>query len=91
VASSVPVAAGRSFIVTSGKLIVIGQIHKLTTRSPSLLAQMPFTLRLRPDISSNGLVSYTLIGEAYIHSVIEGSFVELDGYEEPLRDTIRLA
>lgn len=83
--------SNRSFFVTPGKLIGIGP-PQLGVQDRIVIiagAQMPFVVRSITD--QNGLQGqYTIIGEAYVHGVMDGSSVPLDDDGDPIWDTITL-
>jgi hypothetical protein len=84
-------AINRKFFITSGNLIGFGPPDLLPGDRIALIAkaQMPFVLR-RNSQSTDSEQSYRLIGEAYIHGVIDGSYVRFDQNGEPVWETIKI-
>jgi hypothetical protein len=83
--------SNRSFFMTSSNLIGIGPPELKVGDQIAILAgaQMPFVLRLVPGEAS-GQQSFRLIGESYVHGVMDGSFVQFDDKGEPRWTTIRI-
>jgi hypothetical protein len=77
--------------VTESNLIGIGPPKIEIGDQVSILAgaQMPFVLREMPQ-NYSGQGAYCLVGEAYVHGVMDGSAVEFDDQGEPRWTTIKL-
>jgi hypothetical protein len=84
-------ATGRCFFITSGKLMGLAPPKAKPGDKIAIIAgaQVPFVLRPRFGLQSSTSFN-TLVGEAYVHGVMDGSFVKVNDEGIPEWNIIRL-